>query len=107
MAPYLHPNVTMVLPRFAGAIVGAETLVASFEEFCTAARVLEYEETDEHIHVIDNVAVVNYQFNMLYERSSYRARSIGRDIWIFRRANERWQAVWRTMVDLKEVRESR
>ncbi len=102
MRSHLHPDVTMVLPGFSGMIVGADRLITGFEEFCTNARVLEYEETDEQIQVVDNVAFISFRFNMLYERSAYRERSIGRDVWVFQRSNGRWHAIWRTMVDLKE-----
>jgi len=39
MDSYLHPDVIMVLPGFAGTIVGKDQLVESFIEFCSNARV--------------------------------------------------------------------
>jgi ketosteroid isomerase-like protein len=105
MNSYLHPDMTMVLPDFSGAIVGKETLLTSFFEFCSNARVLEYTEADEHVQVIGDVAFVNFRFDMLYERASYRERSTGRDVWAFKRIGDQWLAVWRMMVDLKKVRD--
>jgi hypothetical protein len=105
MRPYLHANVTMVLPKFSGTIVGADALVASFIEFCKNARVLEYKETHEEIQIVDDIAFVSYRFNMLYERSSYRERSLGQDIWVFHYTNGKWLAIWRTMVNLEAIRE--
>ncbi len=104
MAPHLHPEITMILPRFSGMITGRETLIASFAEFCTHARVLEYMESDEQIDVIGNVAVASFRFVMIYERPGYRERSTGRDLWVLEWNGERWRGVWRTMTDLEELR---
>jgi hypothetical protein len=104
MDPYLHPKVTMVLPGFSGTIVGKSVLVSSFAEFCLNARVLDYEEKDEQIQVIGNVAFASFRFEIFYERATYRERSSGRDVWAFVRSDGRWLAIWRTMVELKGER---
>ena len=106
MQEHLHPDFTMVLPGFARAVRGREALVASLEEFCKNAKVLEYEETDEHIDVVGNCAVVTFHFKMLYERSTYREDSSGRDMWVFQYEGSRWTAIWRTMLELSGERSS-
>jgi hypothetical protein len=106
MYPYLHPDVTMVLPGFGAAVAGRDSLLDSFTEFCSNARMLEYEEYDEQIQVIGNVAVVHFRFDMLYERASRRQRSTGRDVWVLERVGGMWFAVWRTMVDVREDRQA-
>ena len=105
MQPYLHPDVTMVLPGFTSAVAGREALLAGFAEFCTNARVLKYHESHMQIQVVGNVAVVNFRFDMLYERAAYLEQSTGRDIWIFEWVEEKWLAVWRTMVELQADRQ--
>jgi hypothetical protein len=105
MGPYLHPDITMILPGFTGVITGRDALLASFVEFCSGARVLDYEESDEQIQVIGDSAFVSYRFMMVYERPSYREKSTGRDIWAFQKQEGHWLAVWRTMVDLRGERE--
>ena len=102
MYPYLHPDVTMVLPGFAGTVEGRDVLLASFDDFCTHAQMLEYSETEERMDVVGNVAFVHYRFDMLYERASSRVRSTGRDLWVFERIGGMWFAVWRTMTDVRE-----
>lgn len=104
MEPHLHPEVTMVLPRFTGTVTGKDALIASFVEFCANAKVHEYEESDEQIQIVGDVAFVNYRFTMVYELPTYRARSSGRDVWAFKRTEERWLAVWRLMTDVSEER---
>lgn len=107
MAEHLHPDITMALPGFKESIHGREILVASFEEFSKNARVLEYEESGEHIDVIGDCAIATYRFEMLYERPAYRELSTGRDLWVFLRLHDRWVAVWRAMLELAEERPSK
>jgi len=104
---YLHPDIVMKMPGFAGEVAGRDALISGFEDFCVNARVLEYAETDQQINVIGTCAVVSFHFEMLYEREAYRERSKGRDLWVFQRLSDRWLAVWRTMLELNEVREPR
>ena len=33
-----------------------------------------------------------------------RNKSAGRDFWIFEKENDNWLAVWRTMIDVNEIR---
>ena len=96
MVPFLHEDIVMKYPGFAGPLNGTRELIAGFEEFCKNARVLEYIESDEQIDIIGNAAVVTFRFEMLYERPSYRERSRGRDLWVFERGTSGWVAVWRT-----------
>ena len=107
MMPFLHPDIVMTFPGFTGLISGRSKFIEGFEEFCTNARVLEYAETDREVVVIGGSAVASFRFDMLYERPKYRERSTGRDVWVFHRENDRWIAVWRTMVDLHESREEK
>jgi Domain of unknown function (DUF4440) len=104
MKKYLHPDIVMILPGFSGEIIGREKLIDGFKEFCTNAEVLEYSESDEQINVVGNCAVISFKFEMVYERTTYRDKSTGRDLWIFDRQDNKWIAVWRTMIDVNEVR---
>lgn len=104
MRPYLHPQMTMILPGFRGTVTGSDAIIGSFEEFSANAKVLEYQESDELTQIVGDVGFVSFRFNMLYERAAYRERSIGRDIWAFQLIEQKWLAVWRTMVELKEER---
>jgi len=107
MAQYLHPEIVMALPGFAQSVRGRETLIASFEEFSNHAKVLEYEESGEHIDAIGDCAVATFGFKMLYERATYREFSQGHDLWVFHREQDRWIAVWRTMVELSAERSAK
>jgi hypothetical protein len=105
MTDFLHPDITMAFPGFAGALAGRDALISSFTEFCSNARVLEYEESDHQIQIVGDTAVATFRFRMVYERTKYREQSKGRDLWVFQRNADKWLAVWRTMLDLDEVRQ--
>ena len=107
MRRYLHPKVTTVLPGFSGSVVGSEAMLAGFGEWCSNAKVIEYEESDEQIQIVGDVGFISYRFDMLYERKSYRERSTGRDVWVFECWDGKWVAVWRTMVDVEEIRQTK
>ncbi len=107
MSQYLHPDIVMKYPGFSGEVAGRDALLASFVEFCTNAKILEYQESNEQINVVGNCAVASFQFEMLYERTKYQERSKGRDLWVFQCISDTWVAVWRTMMELEEVRETR
>ncbi len=107
MTQHLHPDIVMKFPGFSGEVAGRDALIASFAEFTTNARVLEYQEKNEQINVIGDCAVVSFQFEMLYERAGYREQSEGRDLWVFQFISGNWVAVWRTMIEMKEARESK
>lgn len=106
MSQHLHPDIIMKFPGFSGEVVGRDALLASFVEFCTNARVLKYEENNEQISIIGDCAVASFQFEMLYKRAKYQEQSKGRDLWVFQRISGKWVAVWRTMMDLEEVRDT-
>ncbi len=104
MTEYLHPDIIMALPGFQGNVTGRAALIDSFKEFCENAGVIEYEEHDESIDVVGNVAIASFRFMMVYERAAYREKSTGRDIWVFEDRAGRWVGVWRTMTELHEER---
>ncbi|UCC83307.1 MAG: nuclear transport factor 2 family protein [Gemmatimonadota bacterium] len=102
MAGYLHNDMAMVLPGFAGRVDGASAVIAGYEDFCNNAHVHEYEERDLRIDVYDNTAVASYTFQMVYEREGMRYSSSGRDLFVFNRDAGAWLAAWRTMLDIAE-----
>jgi uncharacterized protein (TIGR02246 family) len=102
LVPLLHPDMTLVLPGFAGRAEGREALVAGFADFCGNATVLEYRETDHQVDIVGETAVVSFTYEMVYERSGQRSRASGRDLWVFALQDGEWIAVWRAMLDLAE-----
>ena len=102
MGELLDEDVAMAFPEFAGRLEGREALIASFEDFQKAARVLEYREGDAQIDGVEDAAVAQVPFEMVYERDGRRWRSTGWDVWVFAHHGERWRAIWRTLQGLAE-----
>jgi hypothetical protein len=102
LAPLIHPGAIMVLPGFAKQTRGHDSFLAGFREFTQNATIHKFHEHDYQIDRVEDTAVVNYTFEMIYEHSGERFRSTGRDLWIFRKQGKEWLAVWRTMLDLEE-----
>jgi len=107
LGPMLHPEVVMVYPGFAMNAQGREIVLAGFIDFVQNAVVREFRESDQHVDVAGNTAVVTFRFEMVYEREGRCYRSTGRDLWVFHREAGAWLAVWRTMLDMDEKPEPR
>jgi ketosteroid isomerase-like protein len=96
----LHDDVVMAFPGFSGRAQGKAAMLGGFEDFVANAIVQAHEELDEQVDVIGDLAVGSYRFDITYSRSGASHRSTGRDLWVFRKSGDRWQAVWRTMLEL-------
>ncbi|SRR5260221_9132184 len=102
LAPMVHPEIVMVLPDFAGRIQGREEFLAGFGDFRRNATIEEFREQDHQVDVVGDTAVVNFRYDMDYERSGKRYHATGRDLWVFHKEDGTWIAVWRVMLDIKE-----
>ena len=102
IGPLIHPEITFVVPGFAGRIQGAESFIAGFDDFCRNARLHSFEESDNQVDVVGDTAMASFRFDMVYERDGTAYRATGRDLWIFARLGSDWRAVWRTMVEAHE-----
>ncbi|MGI8992537.1 MAG: nuclear transport factor 2 family protein [Bryobacteraceae bacterium] len=102
MALMVHPGIVMVFPGFTARTAGREDFLAAFRDFRRNATIHEFREQDRQIDVVGDTAVVNFKYEMIYDRSGKRYRATGRDLWVFQKPGEAWLAVWRTMLELEE-----
>ena len=93
----------MVFPGFAGRIQGRDAFIAGFRDFCEKATIHHFNEGEHQIDVAGETAVVNFGYEMLYERSAEQFHTTGRDLWVFAKHGTGWLAVWRTMLDVNET----
>jgi hypothetical protein len=98
----VHPEIIMVFPNFAGRIQGREGFLDGFRDFCQNATIQEFREHDLQVDVAADTGVVTFRYELVYERSSRRYRSSGRDLWIFQNQGRAWIAVWRAMLEMQE-----
>jgi hypothetical protein len=102
MEPLIHPNIVLVYPGFAGRSEGRPAMLAGFESFCGTAKTLLFNESGHKVDVVGDTAVASYLFDMVFEQNGTRTHSTGRDIWVLQRTGQQWQAVWRTMIDVRD-----
>jgi hypothetical protein len=102
LAALVDANIVMALPGFTGRVQGREEFLEGFRDFCANAQVHEFHDHGYDTDVIEDTAVISFQYEMIYERSGERYRATGRDLWVFRDRDGSWIAVWRAMLEVEE-----
>lgn len=95
---YFDADVVFVAPGFQQRLEGRGACVDSFREFCSTALVHDYRTSSPAIDVVAETAVATYGFEIEYGLGSESFSEAGRDMWVFVRDQDRWLAVWRTIV---------
>lgn len=98
LAGYLHDGMVMVFPGFSGRCAGKVACIDSYRAFARQAEVRSYDEDEVSIDLWDRTAVATYRFRIEYDMGGRTHRDEGRDVLVFNRGDDGWQAVWRTMV---------
>jgi uncharacterized protein (TIGR02246 family) len=98
LASFFREDIVIVPPGFAQRTEGRDACVASYEEFCSQAAILDLKLAEPMIDVFGDTAVATYAFEITYEMGGERFKDSGRDLFVFIRQNDLWQAVWRTMI---------
>ncbi|MGW8369551.1 MAG: nuclear transport factor 2 family protein, partial [Gammaproteobacteria bacterium] len=99
---FLHPEVIIATPGFGERVHGSDAYVSGHRDFVASVTIHGFSESASEIDVIDDVAVVNYRYELDYERACQRYASTGRDLYVLRKTNDRWLVVWRTILDVDE-----
>jgi len=98
LASFFREDIVMMLSDFAQRTEGRDARVASYEDFCRQAAIIDFELAEPIIDVFGDTAVATYAYEIGYEMGGERFKDTGRDLFVFIRQNDRWQAVWRTMI---------
>lgn len=98
LASFFREDIVMVHPDFTYRTEGRDACVASYEDFCRQAEIRDFKINNPGIHVFGNTAIATYSYEIAYEMGGERFNDTGRDIFVFVRENDRWRAVWRTMI---------
>jgi len=98
LASFFREDMVMVHPDFTQRTEGRAACVESYEDFCKQAAILDFKISNPGIDVFGNTAIATYSYEITYEMGGERFNDTGRDIFVFVRENDRWQAVWRTMI---------
>src|SRR5713226_8717749 len=98
LSSFFREDIAMVHPDFVQRTEGREACVASYMDFARQAAILDFKLGEPSIDVFGNTAVATYAYEISYEMGGERFKDTGRDLFVFIRQNDRWQAVWRTMI---------
>ncbi len=105
MRAYLHPEMIMQFPGFAGQSVGVDMIISGYKEYLDMASVDSFEPSEPHVEMIGDTAIVNYTDTMQYTMRDGKSYDVsGRELWVLRMNDqEQWQAIWRTMLETVET----
>ena len=98
IASFFREDIVMVHPDFKQRTEGREACVASYADFCAQAKIKELTLGEIAVDVFADTAVATYAYEISYEMGGERFNDAGRDLFVFLREDDRWQAVWRTMI---------
>ena len=94
----LHERMLVVPPGFTQRIEGAVSCAEGYQDFARTATVQSYEESDASVDVFGATAVVSYRYRLTYTMEGTSYQDTGNDVYVFVFEDDRWQAVWRTLV---------
>ncbi len=98
LASFFREDIVMAHPDFTQRTEGRDACVASYEDFCKQAAIRDFKITNPGIDVFGDTAIATYSYEITYEMGGELFNDTGRDVFVFVRENDRWQAVWRTMI---------
>ncbi|RPI18609.1 MAG: nuclear transport factor 2 family protein [Ignavibacteriae bacterium] len=101
IAVYFHPDITITGADLHEIMSGRDACVASYKDFVSNSVVNDYKESDPVINVFGSTAIVSYQFDIIYKMNEKTYSETGRDLFVFNKENDKWLAVWRTLVNLE------
>jgi ketosteroid isomerase-like protein len=99
---FLHPDVVIATPGFGERVRGSDAYVSGHRDFVESATIHAFSESASEADIIEDIAVVNYRYELDYERSGKRYASTGRDLYVLRNTEDGWLVVWRTILDVDE-----
>ena len=103
LSEVFHEDMLIVSPDFQVLGKGREACVKSYEDFIRQATLKEFIQSEPAIEVWGHTAVASYRFDMAWEMDGQSFQEAGRDVFVFTLLDNRWQAVWRTILPLPEA----
>jgi len=98
LSSFFRDDIAMVHPDFTQRTEGREACIASYIDFCTQAKINDFKLGKTSIDVFGETAVATYAYEISYEMGGEQFTDNGRDLFVFIRQNDKWQAAWRTMI---------
>lgn len=102
LGSFFSDDIVIVAPDFVHRAKGRGAAVASYVDFCSQAIIRDLKIGETSIDLFGNTAVATYGYEISYEMGGEQFNDTGRDLFVFIRENDKWQAVWRTMIIAQE-----
>ena len=99
---YFHKNIIIVTPDLQRAGIGIDACLASYKGFISSGKVHNFEDRDIGVDIVDNTAVVTYEYDIDYEMSGKRSMEAGREVLVFSRDTCPWKLLWRMIVSITQ-----
>lgn len=96
---FFHPRIRFVSQNLETLADDRQSCINSYADFTSNTQVVSFTESDFDIQTWGASAVVSYHFDIEYEHEGERHRDSGRDMFLFTYQENRWQAVWRMMLE--------
>ena len=93
-----HEEIVFSSPQGEPLAKGREACIDSYAQFMSQAKVLEVTLEDAEVDVFGSTAVAVYGYDMTWEMNGERFQEPGRDLFVFNHDENRWVAVWRTIL---------
>ena len=97
---FFHEKMIIADSNFNKLAKNKKECIASYESFIKQAKILNYKENELSINIIGNTAIVNYVFDITWEVNKNISSEKGRDVFVFEYSNNKWLAVWRTLLPI-------
>lgn len=103
MTELLHPEFTIGSPGLDAPPASREDYVAAIAGFWSGATLVEFRDTHLAVQVTGATAIATLAVELTVDREGVGSRSTWRDVWVFTQEQDRWLAVWRTILDFAET----
>ena len=94
----LAEDFTAYLPGFSRCVKGKQVNLQMYKDFCSQGKFNKFTESDRHIDIFGDIAVVNYRYESQWEYQASSFDEDGREIAVFNRNNGHWQMLWRAIM---------
>lgn len=81
-------------------VKGRDAIVATYEQFMTAATVKKFQVIRRSLHLTGETAIAAYVFEIVYTMNGQSASERGEEILVMQRRGDGWKATWRTQIPL-------
>jgi len=96
---YFHKNMMIVTQDMKILGNGRDACIMSYMDFTKNTKIHNYKDYNYEVAIWGNTALVSYKFDISYEMKRMTYDETGKDIFFFTFEEDKWQAVWRMLVE--------